>query len=242
MQENKIYGINGPVVTVKGSTDLSMLETVFVGDKRLIGEVIKVDSGYTTIQVYEETASLKPGEPVISTGMPLSVTLGPGIIGNIFDGIERPLTSMRDKFGAFIGRGADFDALDGEKKYDVKMLVGSGDKVKAGQIFATCPETPVIEHRAMIPPTVSGTVVEAVGDGEYTVNDVLARLDDGKGNISELKLSQKWPIRNPRPVKRRLPADKPLITGQRVIDSVFPIAKGGAAAIPGGFGTGKTMT
>ena len=240
--QNVIFGINGPVVTVKGSTSLSMLETVYVGEKKLIGEVIKVDSDFTTIQVYEETASLKPGEPVVSTGMPMSVDLGPGIIGNIFDGIERPLTAMRDRFGAFIGRGADFSSLDGEKKYQVKMLVKDGDKLKGGDIFATCPETSVIEHRAMIPPTLSGEIIEAVGDGEYTVNDVLARLRDSKGNVTELKLSQKWPIRNPRPVVGRLPAVKPLITGQRVIDSVFPIAKGGAAAIPGGFGTGKTMT
>jgi V/A-type H+-transporting ATPase subunit A len=240
--QNVIFGINGPVVTVKGSTSLSMLETVYVGEKKLIGEVIKVDSDFTTIQVYEETASLKPGEPVVSTGMPMSVDLGPGIIGNIFDGIERPLTAMRDRFGAFIGRGADFSSLDGGKKYQVKMLVRDGDKLKGGDIFATCPETSVIEHRAMIPPALSGEIIEAVGDGEYTVNDVLARLRDSKGNVTELKLSQKWPIRNPRPVVGRLPAVKPLITGQRVIDSVFPIAKGGAAAIPGGFGTGKTMT
>ena len=240
--QNVIFGINGPVVTVKGSMSLSMLETVYVGEKKLIGEVIKVDSDFTTIQVYEETASLKPGEPVVSTGMPMSVDLGPGIIGNIFDGIERPLTAMRDRFGAFIGRGADFSSLDGGKKYQVKMLVKDGDKLKGGDIFATCPETSVIEHRAMIPPALSGEIIEAVGDGEYTVNDVLARLRDSKGNVTELKLSQKWPIRNPRPVVGRLPAVKPLITGQRVIDSVFPIAKGGAAAIPGGFGTGKTMT
>jgi len=242
MQQNVIFGINGPVVTVKGSTSLSMLETVYVGEKHLIGEVIKVDSGFTTIQVYEETASLKPGEPVISTGMPLSAELGPGIIGNIFDGIERPLTAMRDKFGAFIGRGADFSSLDGEKKYSVKMLIKNGDNVSGGDVFATCPETSVIEHRAMVPPALTGEVVEAVGDGEYTVNDVLAKLKDEKGNITELKLMQKWAIRNPRPVAKRLPATKPLITGQRVIDSVFPIAKGGAASIPGGFGTGKTMT
>ena len=240
--QNVIFGINGPVVTVKGSTSLSMLETVYVGEKHLIGEVIKVDSDFTTIQVYEETASLKPGEPVVSTGMPLSVDLGPGIIGNIFDGIERPLTAMRDRFGAFIGRGADFSSLDTGKKYSVKMLVKNGDSVKGGDIFATCPETEVVEHRAMIPPTLSGEIVDAVADGEYTVNDVLAKIRDGKGNITELKLSQKWPIRNPRPITERLPAVKPLITGQRVIDSVFPIAKGGAASIPGGFGTGKTMT
>ena len=242
MQENKIYGINGPVVTVKGRTDLGMLETVFVGEKRLIGEVIKVDSSATTIQVYEETTSLRPGEPVVSTGLPLSVTLGPGIIGNIFDGIERPLTAMKEKFGAFIGRGADFDALNKDKKYKVTLKVNAGDYVTGGTVFAECPETPVITHRAMILPNLSGEIVEVMPDGEYTVNDVIAKLKKDNGEIVELTLTQKWPIRNPRPVSKRLPATKPLITGQRVIDSVFPIAKGGAAAIPGGFGTGKTMT
>ena len=242
MQENKIYGINGPVVTVKGRTDLGMLETVFVGEKRLIGEVIKVDSSATTIQVYEETTSLKPGEPVVSTGLPLSVTLGPGIIGNIFDGIERPLTAMKEKFGAFIGRGADFDALNKDKKYKVTLKVNAGDYVTGGTVFAECPETPVITHRAMILPNMSGEIVEVMPDGEYTVNDVIAKLKKDNGEIVELTLTQKWPIRNPRPVSKRLPATKPLITGQRVIDSVFPVAKGGAAAIPGGFGTGKTMT
>ena len=242
MQNNVIFGINGPVVTVKGSTDLSMLETVYVGDKRLIGEVIRVDREYTTIQVYEETTSLKPGEPVVSTGLPLSVTLGPGIIGNIFDGIERPLTAMRDRFGAFIGRGADFDSLDVEKKYNVTLCVKNGDKVQGGLIFARCPETAVIEHRAMVPPQISGEVFDVVTDGEYTVNDVLAKVKDSAGKVTELKLMQKWPIRNPRPVSERIPPKQPLITGQRVIDSIFPIAKGGAAAIPGGFGTGKTMT
>ncbi|MBQ5994715.1 MAG: V-type ATP synthase subunit A [Clostridia bacterium] len=242
MQENKIFGINGPVVTVKGHTDLQMMETVYVGEKRLIGEVIRIDSSYTTIQVYEETTSLKPGEPVVSTGLPMSVTLGPGIIGNIFDGIQRPLTAMRDKFGAFIGRGADFDSLDGERKYKVKMLVAEGDSVQCGQVFAECPETPVVTHRAMVPPAASGEIISAVSDGEYTVGDTLAVLKTPDGRELELKLSQRWPIRNPRPVKNRLPSVKPLITGQRVIDSVFPIAKGGAAAIPGGFGTGKTMT
>lgn len=240
--QNVIFGINGPVVTVKGSTSLSMLETVYVGDKRLIGEVIRVDSDYTTIQVYEETASLKPGEPVVATGMPMSVALGPGIIGNIFDGIQRPLAAMRDSYGAFIGRGADFPPLDNSKKYSVSLKVRAGDTVSGGQIFAVCPETSVIEHRAMVPPTLSGEIIEAVSDGEYTVDDVLAKLRDAKGNITELRLKQSWPIRNPRPVSARKPCDKPLITGQRVIDSVFPIAKGGAAAIPGGFGTGKTMT
>lgn len=242
MRENLIFGINGPVVTVKGHTDLSMMETVYVGNARLIGEVIKVNADSTTIQVYEETTGLKPGEPVISTGSALSVTLGPGIIGNIFDGIERPLPEIKNKFGAFIGRGADFNAINTEKKYSVTVTVKPGDKLKGGDIFATCPESSAIVHKAMVSPYLCGEVTEVAADGEYTVNDTIVKLKKDNGEIEELTLSQKWPIRTPRPIKKRLPATKPLITGQRVIDSVFPIAKGGAAAIPGGFGTGKTMT
>ena len=242
LSENVIFGINGPVVTIKGETDLSMMEMVYVGKEKLIGEVIGLDKKMTTIQVYEETTGLKPGEPVYSTGLPMSVTLGPGIIGNIFDGIERPLHAIEKKFGAFIGKGAQFSPLDTEKKYKVTLKVKVGDTLSGGDIYAECPETPVITHKIMLSPLLSGTVTEVMPDGEYTVNDTVAKIKDEKGNITELTLLQKWPIRNPRPIKKRLPATKPLVTGQRVIDTVFPVAKGGAAAIPGGFGTGKTMT
>lgn len=242
MSENVIFGINGPVVTIKGETDLSMMEMVYVGKEKLIGEVIGLDKKMTTIQVYEETTGLKPGEPVYSTGLPMSVTLGPGIIGNIFDGIERPLPAIEKKFGAFIGKGAQFSPLDTEKKYKVTLKVKVGDTISGGDIYAECPETPVITHKIMLSPLLSGTVTEVMPDGEYTVNDTVAKIKDEKGNETELTLLQKWPIRNPRPIKKRLPATKPLVTGQRVIDTVFPVAKGGAAAIPGGFGTGKTMT
>lgn len=242
MSENVIFGINGPVVTIKGETDLSMMEMVYVGKEKLIGEVIGLDKKMTTIQVYEETTGLKPGEPVYSTGLPMSVTLGPGIIGNIFDGIERPLPAIEKKFGAFIGKGAQFSPLDTEKKYKVTLKVKVGDTLSGGDIYAECPETPVITHKIMLSPLLSGTVTEVMPDGEYTVNDTVAKIKDKKGNETELTLLQKWPIRNPRPIKKRLPATKPLVTGQRVIDTVFPVAKGGAAAIPGGFGTGKTMT
>lgn len=242
LSENVIFGINGPVVTIKGETDLSMMEMVYVGKEKLIGEVIGLDKKMTTIQVYEETTGLKPGEPVYSTGLPMSVTLGPGIIGNIFDGIERPLHSIEKKFGAFIGKGAQFSPLDTEKKYKVTLKVKVGDTLSGGDIYAECPETPVITHKIMLSPLLSGTVTEVMPDGEYTVNDTVAKIKDKKGNETELTLLQKWPIRNPRPIKKRLPATKPLVTGQRVIDTVFPVAKGGAAAIPGGFGTGKTMT
>lgn len=242
LSENVIFGINGPVVTIKGETDLSMMEMVYVGKEKLIGEVIGLDKKMTTIQVYEETTGLKPGEPVYLTGLPMSVTLGPGIIGNIFDGIERPLPAIEKKFGAFIGKGAQFSPLDTEKKYKVTLKVKVGDTLSGGDIYAECPETPVITHKIMLSPLLSGTVTEVMPDGEYTVNDTVAKIKDKKGNETELTLLQKWPIRNPRPIKKRLPATKPLVTGQRVIDTVFPVAKGGAAAIPGGFGTGKTMT
>ena len=218
------------------------MEMVYVGKEKLIGEVIGLDKKMTTIQVYEETTGLKPGEPVYSTGLPMSVTLGPGIIGNIFDGIERPLPAIEKKFSAFIGKGAQFSPLDTEKKYKVTLKVKVGDTLSGGDIYAECPETPVITHKIMLSPLLSGTVTEVMPDGEYTVNDTVAKIKDKKGNETELTLLQKWPIRNPRPIKKRLPATKPLVTGQRVIDTVFPVAKGGAAAIPGGFGTGKTMT
>lgn len=242
MSENLIYGINGPVVKINGETDLSMMEMVYVGNSRLIGEVIGLDKKFTTIQVYEETTGLKPGEPVYSTGLPMSVTLGPGIIGNIFDGIERPLPAIEKEFGAFIGKGAQFSPLDNKKLYNVTVKVKHGDKLSGGDIYAECPETKVITHKLILSPLLSGEVTEVMPDGEYTVNDTIVKIKDDKGEIHSLTLMQKWPIRNPRPISERLPADKPLVTGQRIIDTVFPVAKGGAAAIPGGFGTGKTMT
>lgn len=242
MSENKIYGINGPVVTIQGETDLSMLETVFVGNSRLIGEVIGLKKDLTTIQVYEETTGLTVGEPIYSTGAPMQVALGPGLLGNIFDGIQRPLPAIEKEFGAFIGRGAQFFALDMEKKYDVTLCVKAGDRVSGGDVYATCPETSAITHKVMVPPDKSGVITEVRENGRYAVKDTVAVLKTDTGEELPLTLVQHWAIRTPRPIKNRLPAVKPLITGQRVIDTVFPIAKGGAAAIPGGFGTGKTMT
>lgn len=241
-EQNVIYGINGPVVTVKGSTTLSMSEMVYVGHQKLVGEVIGLTREMTTIQVYEETTGLKPGEPVYSTGGPISVTLGPGIITNIFDGIERPLTAIEAASGAFISRGANVSALDEEKEWEVTVLVKEGDELKGGDIYATCPETEIVTHKVMVPPNLRGKVVSCVPNGMYKVNDTIVTLRDEDGDTHELTLCQRWPIRLPRPVSERLPAVRPLITGQRVIDTMFPIAKGGAAAIPGGFGTGKTMT
>ena len=240
--QNVIYGINGPVVTVKGRTGLSMLEMVYVGSLGLIGEVIRIERDVTTIQVYEETTSLKAGEPVVGTGSSLSVTLGPGIMGNIFDGIERPLRDVEKEFGAFIGRGASLAALDPNKKWKTTLTVKAGETLSGGEIFATVPETAVITHKAMLTPTLSGTVEWAAADGEYTVNDTILKLRDANGVLHDVTLAQRWPIRNPRPIAKRLPSDTPLFTGQRVIDTLFPLAKGGAAAIPGGFGTGQTTT
>lgn len=239
---NTIYSINGPVVKVKETKDFSMLEMVYVGHKRLVGEVIGVTDQFTTIQVYEVTTGLKPGEPVYSTGAPLSATLGPGILTNIYDGIQRPLLKIADQCGAFIDEGIDISPVDTEKKYDVTLTVKVGDHLEGGQVYATCPETPVILHKCLLAPNLSGEVVKVMPDGQYTVNDVVAVIRTESGEEKELTLCQKWPIRTPRPVKKRLPISRPLITGQRVIDTLFPIAKGGTAAIPGGFGTGKTMT
>lgn len=242
MSENVIYSINGPVVKVKNAKDFSMLEMVYVGHAKLMGEVISISKDLTTIQVYETTTGLKPGEPVISTGSPICVTLGPGILRNIFDGIERPLQAIAEQSGAFIEAGSDVDSLDVEKLRDVTMKVKVGDVLKGGDIYATCPETDLIEHRCMLSPLLSGKVVEVKENGQYKINDVVMKIEDEHGQIHECTLCQKWPIKQARPTLERLPISIPLVTGQRVIDTLFPIAKGGTAAIPGGFGTGKTMT
>ena len=242
MSENVIYSINGPVVKVKNAKDFSMLEMVYVGHAKLMGEVISISKDLTTIQVYETTTGLKPGEPVISTGSPICVTLGPGILRNIFDGIERPLQAIDEQSGAFIEAGSDVDSLDVEKLWDVTMKVKVGDVLKGGDIYATCPETDLIEHRCMLSPLLSGKVVEVKENGQYKINDVVMKIEDEHGQIHECTLCQKWPIKQARPTLERLPISIPLVTGQRVIDTLFPIAKGGTAAIPGGFGTGKTMT
>ncbi|MDK2809670.1 MAG: V/A-type H+/Na+-transporting ATPase subunit [Petroclostridium sp.] len=237
-----IYGINGPVVKVKGSKDFRMLEMVMVGKEKLIGEVIAIHDDMTIIQVYEVTTGLFPGEPVISTGKPLSVQLGPGIIGNIFDGIERPLHYIEKKSGAFISRGLEMEALDPRKKWDTHITVKAGDAISGGSIIAEVQETPLILHRIMVPPTIKGKIIETVTDGSYSIHQPVVKIREDSGAIRELTLIQEWPIRTPRAYLKRIGIDRPLVTGQRVIDTLFPIAKGGTAAIPGGFGTGKTMT
>ncbi len=238
-----IYGINGPVIYLKGKSSFRMSEMVYVGKEKLVGEVISLDKDRTTIQVYEETSGLRPGEKVESSGAPVSVTLAPGILNNIFDGIERPLERIADTGGAFIARGVSVDSLDTEKLWQTHLTVAKGDLVHGGAIIAEVPETRAIVHKCMVPPDVeSAEVVEVVPDGEYTIRDVLVKVQLPDGQIRELTMTQKWPIRVARPVSQRYPASIPLVTGQRILDTMFPIAKGGTAAIPGGFGTGKTMT
>ena len=240
---NKVYSINGSIVKVRDTKDFAMYEMVYVGEKRLIGEVIGVNEQLTTIQVYEGTTGMKVGEPVFGTGSPMSATLGPGIISNIFDGIERPLRQIEKVSGAYIADGANVSSLDTEVKYDVTLTVKVGDKLDPGQVYATCPETHVIKHHCMLSPLIKGGEVTWVApDGQYTINDVVCKIKTAKGEDVELTLCQKWPIRQARPISERMIISKPLITGQRVIDTILPIAKGGTAAIPGGFGTGKTMT
>ena len=238
----KIYGINGPVIYLKGKNGFKMSEMVYVGKERLVGEVISLDKDLTTIQVYEETSGLRPGEEVTASGAAVSVTLAPGILNNIFDGIERPLERIAESGGAFITRGVSVDELDKEKLWDTHMTVGIGDLVHGGMIIAEVPETRAIVHKCMVPPDVEGKVISVVPDGQYTIKDTLITLELADGTLKELSMTQRWPIRVPRPVSERYPASVPLVTGQRILDTMFPIAKGGTAAIPGGFGTGKTMT
>ena len=239
----KIYGINGPVIYLKGNTGFRMSEMVYVGEQKLVGEVIALDKDMTTVQVYEETTGLRPGEEFIASGSPVSVTLAPGILNNIFDGIERPLEDIAEfSGGAFITRGVSVDSLDRTKKWKTHITVKQGDYLHAGDIIAEVPETHAITHKCMVPPEVEGTVLVTVADGEYTIDEPLVRLELPNGQEKELTMTQHWPIRTPRPTHHRFPASVPLVTGQRIIDTMFPIAKGGTAAIPGGFGTGKTMT
>ena len=238
-----IYGINGPVIYLKDAVGFKMAEMVYVGTERLVGEVISLANDITTIQVYEETGGIKPGEIVYGTGDAMSITLGPGILNNIFDGIERPLEAIAKASGKYIARGVAVDSLDPDKLWDVTMKVREGDVICGGAVIAECPETPSIVHRSMMTPMITqATVRKVMPDGKYTVNDTIVTVELPDHTMRELKLAQKWPIRIPRPTAKRLPASHPLVTGQRVLDTVFPIARGGTAAIPGGFGTGKTMT
>ena len=237
-----IYGINGPVIYLDGDPGFQMNEMVYVGKENLIGEVIGLRSDRTTIQVYEETSGLKPGELVYGSGAPVSVTLAPGILDNIFDGIERPLSEIAKTGGPYISRGVNVSSLDTEKKWKTHLTVKKGDHLYPGAIIAEVPETRAILHKVMLPPNLEGDVIDVAADGEYTINEPLLTLLQPDGKETKITMTQKWPIRVPRPSAKRFPATRPLITGQRILDTLFPLAKGGTAAVPGGFGTGKTMT
>ncbi|MFW6298979.1 MAG: V-type ATP synthase subunit A [Bacillota bacterium] len=242
METDAIHSINGPVITVKNTSTFSLMEMVYVGHEKLLGEVVSMSNESTTIQVYESTDGLKPGEPVSGTGESMSIELGPGILRNIFDGIGRPLKAIKQQSGPFITPGSDVETFDKDQSWTVRLKVQRDDTVKHGDIFATIDETGIIEHRLMVPRGLSGTVVDVVDDGDYTSQDTLVKIKDDEGTVHPLTMVQRWPIKTPRPVSKRLDLSMPLVTGQRVIDTLFPISKGGAAAIPGGFGSGKTMT
>jgi V/A-type H+/Na+-transporting ATPase subunit A len=233
--------INGPVIRARGSRQVGMLELVEVGEEHLIGEVIGLNGDMITIQVYEETSGMRPGAPVFGTGLPLSVELGPGLLRSIFDGIQRPLPVIEMRTGSFIGRGVHLTSLYRKDHWDFTPVLTTGAVVKGGAILGTVPETPAIEHRVMVPPEISGTLTWIAPQGKYTIEEVIAKVKTAKGE-KEITMLQRWPIRRLRPYKARKGQHIPLITGQRVLDTFFPLAKGGAAAIPGAFGAGKTVT
>jgi V/A-type H+-transporting ATPase subunit A len=240
LSKGTIIKVSGPLVIAEGMRDANMFDVVRVSEHKLIGEIIEMHGDKASIQVYEETAGLGPGEPVVSTGVPLSVELGPGLIENMFDGIQRPLEKMREMVGSNITRGIEVTSLDRNKKWKFVPTVKKGEKVSSGDIIGTVQETVVIEHRIMIPHGVSGTI-EEIKEGEYTITDTVAVVKKDNGEKVDIQMMQKWPVRKGRPYKEKLPPDTPLITGQRVIDTFFPIAKGGVAAVPGPFGSGKTV-
>ena len=240
MQTKKIISINGPVILAKGDGDFSMHDIVYIGKEQILGDVIKINKDIVTIQVYENTTGLKIGEDVVSDENPLSVTLGPGLMGNIFDGIQRPLEDLRKKDGDFLKRGTKSLGISTEKKWHFRPKVLIGDKVRFNTIIGEVPETKLIIHKILNYFDGDGIVVEIANEGEYKVTDTIAKIKIGN-SVVELTMMQKWPVRKPRPYKERLVTNTPLVTGQRVIDSIFPIAKGGTGMIPGGFGTGKTM-
>jgi len=219
-----------------------MLEQVWVGDERLAGEVIGLNEDVATLQVYEETSGLHVGAPLYGTGHPLSASLGPGLIGSIFDGIQRPLTVLREQSGIYIRRGISASPLDKQKKWHFTPKITEGASISAGAILGVVQETPLIEHRVLVPPDVSGTVIHLAPEGDYTLDDTIAVVRDDGGREHKVTMIQYWPVRHGRPIRRRLEPNVPLITGQRVLDIFFPIARGGTACIPGPFGSGKTMT
>jgi len=238
--KGEIIRIAGPAVVAKNMSGSQMYELVKVGEEKLIGEIIRIEGDRATIQVYEETSGLKPGEPVERTGKPLSVELGPGLIGQIYDGIQRPLPLISQVVGSFLRRGVAVSSLDRDKKWTFTPKVKVGDKVVEGDIIGEVPETPLLKHKILVPPGVNGTVKYIVKEGDYTVTEHIATISTSSGEF-KLSMMQVWPVRRGRPYKFKLPPDTPLLTGQRIFDTFFPMAKGGQGAIPGGFGTGKTV-
>ncbi len=239
-QTGAIKRISGPIVEATGMASAQAYEVVRVGPAGLIGEVIKLAADVATIQVYEQTAGLKPGESVARTGRPLSVVLAPGLLGGIFDGTQRPLSVLAEREGAFLQPGVRADSLDAERKWPFKPAVQAGQQLGGGQPFGSVQESPTIEHRLLAPPGVAGKVTDVQPEGDYSISDVLCVVEDGRGRV-ELTMTQTWPVRRPRPFRARRTASQVLVTGQRVIDTFFPVARGGAAAVPGDFGTGKTI-
>ncbi|MCE5213043.1 MAG: V-type ATP synthase subunit A, partial [Deltaproteobacteria bacterium] len=237
----KVIAVNGPIVKVAGLKGIKMFDIAEVGSDRLIGEVIRLAKDITIIQVYEDNTGLKPGDEVISYGRPLSVLLGPGLIANIYDGIQRPLVGISEVCGSYIRKGIKLSPLDTARKWDFKPLISPGTEVKEGGIVGEIQESPLVTHRVLVPPGISGRMVHIADAGAYTIEDDIFVVDTPAGAFNG-KLAAYWPVRKPRPSKNRKKPFVPLITGQRIIDTFFPIARGGTAAIPGGFGTGKTMT
>ena len=241
-ESGSIYGINGPVVYVRGYNGFKMSEMVYVGQEKLVGEVIALNRDAATVQVFEDTTGIRPKDRVEASGHALSATLAPGILHNIFDGIERPLEQIAAQSGQYISRGTRVNSLDLQRRWKTHITVSAGEQIKPGDVIAEVPETAAVTHRCMVPPGIEGVVEKTVFDGDYTIEEPLVIVRQENGDSTELSMLQHWPIRVPRPVSQRFPASKPLITGQRILDTMFPIAKGGTACIPGGFGTGKTMT
>ena len=241
MLKGRIDKIAGPLVVATGMTDAKMYDVVFVSDYRLIGEIIELKGEKASIQVYEETGGLKPGDPVHMTGSPLSVELGPGLLTAIYDGIQRPLDKVREQAGDWITRGINIPGLDHEKLWSFTPVISPGTTVYGGEIIGTVPETELILHKIMVPPDVKGEITLVKEKGEYNIDTVIAKVRHENGNTTELNMYQKWPVRRSRPVSTKLAPDEPLVTGQRVVDAFFPVGKGGTACVPGPFGSGKTV-
>ena len=240
MQQGTIVKVAGPLIVASGMGDSRMYDVVRVSERRLVGEIIELRGDMASIQVYEETSGLGPGDPVVSTGSPLSVELGPGLIESIFDGIQRPLTAIYKKAGDRITRGVEVQSLDHARKWKFEARAHKGDRVKGGDIIGVVQETSVVEHRIMVPPTLSGEIT-AIKSGEYTLDETVATLKTGDGATVNLTMLQRWPVRRGRPYREKIAPTEPMVTGQRVIDTFFPIARGGVAAVPGPFGSGKTV-